>query len=235
MTARYFLESPPAADMVSLSGPEAHHLIHVMRAKTGEQVVLFDGSGAEYVATVCRLQSKQAELEIVERRLPPLVPTLSVTLGVALPKGDRQKWLVEKLVELGVTRLVPLVTQRGVAQPNDSAVERLRRGAIEACKQCGRNHLLEISPGTSWATFLTSTSPDHPRFVAHPGGSPLATVLAAPSVPLVFAIGPEGGFTDDEISQAQQAGFTPLSLGPLILRIETAAVLLASLCVARTN
>jgi 16S rRNA (uracil1498-N3)-methyltransferase len=126
---------------------------------------------------------------------------------------------------------VPLVTERGVAQPTHSALERLGRTVIEACKQCGRNLLLEISPPQVAADYFHQpASASELRLLADPTGQPLASLSAAlsTSTSITFAIGPEGGFTDAELSTARTAGWQPISLGPRILRVETAAIAVAS-------
>jgi len=170
MTTRYFTEEPVSGDRAKLAGAEAHHLIHVMRAAPGTQVVLFDGGGCEFDATVKEIGRTAVELDVlrrceIDRELP-----LEITLAVPLPKGDRQRWLVEKATELGVRRLVPLTTERSVAQPAPRALERLRRTVIEASKQCGRNRLMEIAEPADWARFVTTTGETAHRWLAHPGG-----------------------------------------------------------------
>src|SRR5215475_4969827 len=112
MPDRYFLETPPADDTARLTGPEAHHLAHVMRAKPGLEVTLFDGSGREWLARVDEVGRSEVTLALISCREVDRELSLPITLAVALPKGDRQRWLVEKATELGVTRLVPLVTER---------------------------------------------------------------------------------------------------------------------------
>ena len=160
-----------------------------------------------------------------------------LVVGVSLPKGDRQKWLVEKLTELGVTTLVPLVTERGVAQPTASALDRLRRSVIEAAKQCGRNRLMKIAEPQAWTEYLSQ----HPsgnqsrRLVAHFGGLPLSSIDFTQAIETHLAIGPEGGFTDDEIAAATAAGWQIVDLGPRILRVETAAIALAAVVAASSR
>lgn len=234
MTHRYFVESPVFDNRSVLTAAEAHHLAHVMRAKPGDEVVVFDGSGAEFTARIERVGRSEIDLAIVERIEVDREAPLAVTLGVALPKGDRQRWLVEKVVELGVARLVPLETSRGVAQPIEKTVERLRRTVIEASKQCGRNRLMEIVEAQDWAAFLQAAPLEACRLVAHPGGESIRAV-ARPgttnaSRDVWLAIGPEGGFSDEEASQAESAGWRLVDLGPRILRIETAAAYLAAWC-----
>jgi 16S rRNA (uracil1498-N3)-methyltransferase len=227
MLDRFYVENALCGPGATLTGPEAHHLSHVLRAKPGDRVVLFDGRGNEAEARVEKVRRAEVDLSIetireVSRELP-----LEITLGVALPKGDRQRWLVEKAVELGVRRLVPLSTHRGVAVPTESALARLRRAVIEACKQCGRNDLMEISSGQEVGEFVRASSSDL-RWLAHPGGEPLFEVAkcATGSASARLVIGPEGGFTAEETSAAQSAGWQLIDLGPRILRVETAALYL---------
>lgn len=228
MARRYFSERPIAGEQVTLDGPEAHHLLHVLRAAPGDEVVLFDGGNDEFDAVVVQSKRTAVELAItcrrtVERELPhPL------TLGLALPKGDRQRWIVEKAVELGVGRLVPLVTERS----ESARADKLHRYVIEASKQCGRNRLMEITTPVPWADWLAlpAVDPLGPRrtWVAHPGGRPLAAGDHLHDRPAWIAVGPEGGFTDVEIEDAQAAGWELVGLGPRILRIETAAIALVA-------
>lgn len=244
MTDRYFAHTPISGGKATLVGPEAHHLIHVMRAKPGDRVVLFDGSGAEFTAQVERLRRAEAELAIVARHEVDRDLPVELTLGVALPKGDRQRWLVEKAVELGVKRLVPLETERSVARPGEGALGRLRRTVIEASKQCGRNRLMEIAPPQPWPDFVECTQAARLRVLAHPrtrsaemerfmSQKSWASLGLCPRV--VLAVGPEGGFTEDEITLAASAGWQLVDLGPRTLRTETAAILLASLAARRAE
>jgi 16S rRNA (uracil1498-N3)-methyltransferase len=257
MSDRYFSAAPITADRVTLSGAEAHHLIHVMRAKAAMRVTLWDGSGCEFAAVVERMGRAEVELTVISREEIDRELSFELTLGVALPKGDRQKWLVEKAVELGVSRIVPLETARGVAQPVDEAVRRLRRTVIEASKQCGRNRLMEIAAPQAWSRFVVALEGAARRLVAHPRGERSAEsgewgvgsrewgvgsrvrethrdtanepgALHAPQDAVALAVGPEGGFTDEEIALARAAGWQTVDLGPRILRVETAAILLAA-------
>jgi 16S rRNA (uracil1498-N3)-methyltransferase len=230
MADRFFVSEPITGTTAVLAGAEAHHLIHVLRATPGLEVTLFDGSGAEFAARVTRLGRSEVELTIDERRQPDRELPIRVTLGVCLPKQDRQRWLVEKVVELGVGRLVPLTARRAVSQPSPEALNRLQRVVVEASKQCGRNRLMEIAPGQTPAEFLSGSSEAQVRWLAHPGGQPLALALAAAPLPseIALAVGPEGGFTPDEVAAADDQGWQTVDLGNRILRIETAACALAT-------
>jgi 16S rRNA (uracil1498-N3)-methyltransferase len=228
MADRYYLEQPITEQKALLDGAEAHHLIHVLRAKSGSRVTLFDGSGAEFTAEISKVSRSSVELDVIERLEIDRELPFDLTIAVALPKGDRQRWLVEKAVELGVGRIVPLRTERSVAQPVDKALTRLRRSVIEASKQCGRNRLLRIEPPQDWPDFVTAETSASCRLLAHPGcGEELPCRQISEDV--LLAIGPEGGFTDAEVELAVAAGWQPVSLGPRILRIETAAITLAAL------
>ncbi len=234
MGQRFFIESPIAEDSeVALSRDEGRHLAKVMRAQIGDEIVLFDGAGSEFLATIERIVKGTVWLKILSRNTVDRELPYALTLGVALPRGDRQRWLIEKAVELGVTRVVPLITVRGVAQPTSQACQRLTRVVIESSKQCGRNRLLEICEPQVVRAFLCCCDTMERLFV-HPYGSKdsLATVsehaVADPLSPVAVAVGPEGGFTDDEVDAARELGCQLVDLGPRTLRIETAAVAICS-------
>jgi 16S rRNA (uracil1498-N3)-methyltransferase len=237
MSDRFYSIEPITSERATLDGPEAHHLLHVMRAKVGDRVVVFDGSGDECDAEVVRAGRAEVELRVLRRRTVDRELPFELVVGVSLPKGDRQKWLVEKLTELGVTALVPLVTTRGVAQPTDSALERLERSVIEAAKQCGRNRLIRVATPQAVLSWFDEgqgpiagdlRSPPSRRFIAHPTGASLASHDFMMPLATQVAIGPEGGFTDEEVAAATAAGWQAVNLGERILRVETAAMALAA-------
>jgi 16S rRNA (uracil1498-N3)-methyltransferase len=240
MPDRYFVDVPITEDAVTLDGTEAHHLRNVMRATAGTRVLLFDGSGAEFVGEIVHAKRSGVELRIVERLEIDRELPFRLTVGVALPKGERQRWLVEKGVELGVTEFVPLTTERGVAEATPNALGRLRRAVIEATKQCGRNRLLVIGEPVSLSEYCQRAPGNARRLIAHPDGpgvaakaqatgSPAPGLATAPCADVYLAIGPEGGFTTAEVAAAESAGWSKVGLGPRILRVETAALLLAGL------
>ena len=233
---RFFSDVPIESDTVELTGSEHQHLTKVLRMNVGEVVMLFDGTGHEFTATIEAVGRNATTLAITDRELVDRELPFDLTLGVALPKGDRQQWLVEKLVELGVTRLTPLVTRRGVAQPGDKAMQRLQRWIVAASKQSRRNRLLEVTAPQTIEQFFSSSDTMLTRLIAHPGSaSDMPTVVS--SLPndanIVIAIGPEGGFADEEVVEAVEANATSVDLGKRILRIETAAIAAAACVVFR--
>lgn len=227
MSERFFLDAPPRADRAELSGDEARHLARVLRGKVGDTVSVFDGRGREWPARIATLGRDRIGLE-----LGPVVevapPSRALTLAVALPKGDRQKWMVEKITELGCTRLVPLVTTRGVAEATPATVQRLLRSSIEACKQCLRNTLLEIGSPLTVAEVLAARDTATLALVADPRGELLGSVLPGHSGHILALVGPEGGFTTEELTMTSAAGCRRVTLAPHVLRVETAAVALAA-------
>lgn len=234
MSERFFIEPSITGERATLSGSEVHHLAGVMRAQVGDEITLFDGSGSEFMGRIELLKKDRCELTILARREVSRESAVAITAGVALPKGDRQKWLIEKLTELGVHAVVPLLTRRGVVQPGEQAAARLRRSVIEASKQCGRNRLLEIAGTAEVTQWFAAPAPGGLRLLADPSGEPISALpgLMQGAAQVQFAIGPEGGFTDEEVAAATTAGWRAVSLGKSILRIETAAIALAATCIA---
>lgn len=232
MSDRFYADSDFATTSLEIAGAEGRHLARVMRKQVGDRVALFNGRGLEADAEIVALNRNSATVQIVSARELPADPGPDVTLAVAPPKGDRFRWLVEKAAELGAARLIPLKTARSVVEPGTGKLEKARQAAVEAAKQCGAARLLQIDEPVDWTEFLQR--PD-PPFVAHPGGVPLAAAWrnanqnsAEAGAGVCFAVGPEGGFTPDEIEQAQSVRATLVGLGGSILRIETAAVAVAA-------
>jgi len=235
MQRRFFSAAPITGRECLLTGDEAHHLAHVLRASVGDKVILFDNSGFEFVAHIEAINKRDVLLsvdrkELVDRELPGVLH-----IGVALPKGERQKWLIEKAVELGVTALTPLRTVHGVAQPTPEAIERLRRQVIEATKQCARNRLMTIHPSAALDEFCTAMPDAALRLIAHPQQAmQLEQQIAAfpmhsREAGIAIAIGPEGGWAETELATASACGWLPVNLGKRILRVETAVCAAAAI------
>ncbi|MSR60073.1 MAG: 16S rRNA (uracil(1498)-N(3))-methyltransferase [Planctomycetaceae bacterium] len=229
MSRRFYLPQSFEAPTLSLQGSEAHHLSRVLRLKAGDEVILFDGQGQEARARIEALADDRVELTVCERRAGRNESAVALTLAVAVPKGDRFDWLVEKATELGVTRLVPLITSRSVVDPRAGKLDRLRRTIVEASKQCGRSRLMELTAPTSWTDFVEQDRGGGGLWVADPSGESLSGRGLVDAGVVTGAVGPEGGFTPDELELACRHGARLISLGPRILRIETAALTLAVL------
>jgi 16S rRNA (uracil1498-N3)-methyltransferase len=232
MSERFYINCPLQRGPVVVEGPEAHHLGVVCRLRPGDPLCLFNGDGKEYPARVLEVQRRQVTVEIVAVDSPQREVGVPVVVAAPLPKGDRAQFLIEKLTEIGVTSFVPLTSQRSVIEPRESRLEKLQRQVIEASKQCGRNVLMSIESLTSWATFCQRGDLPGLKIFGHPGGTARSQVRADQSrhksVGFTLAVGPEGGLTDEEAELARTAGWFPMDLGTRILRIETAALVLAT-------
>jgi 16S rRNA (uracil1498-N3)-methyltransferase len=223
---------------VELSAEESHHLVHVLRAEPGDQFELFDGRGRRALARVEAAVATGARLSIVEEIASEgAVSRSPLWIATAVPKGDRFDWLVEKATELGVDRLIPLVTRRSVVEPRETKLERLRAVIVAACKQSGRSRLMELTPLCPWRNLLAEIVPAADACLAHPEGEPLPSAWGATDVgkPRLVIVGPEGGFTTDELGEAQAAGAKIVRLGATILRTETAVLAVAALAALQTG
>jgi 16S rRNA (uracil1498-N3)-methyltransferase len=223
-----------AGSTVTLAGEPHHHLAVVLRARPGDPVTLFDGAGGEVDARVLRIDRAETELELGARRSAAISPG-AITLLCAIPRGPRMDWLIQKTVELGVSAIVPLLAARSVARPEPGRRERWASIAREAARQCGRADLPEIAGPTPLPEALADPGLPARRLALFerdqaPG---LAAALAgATPAPTALLIGPEGGFEPSERDAARAAGFSAVSLGARILRVETAAIVAVALAAA---
>jgi len=243
---RFFL---PNLQQPDLTGSEAHHARHVLRLKPSEELSVFDGRGHEAQARVAEIAKDTVRLTIVQHSVTPALP-FRITLAQAIPKKSMDL-IVQKATELGVAVIVPLLSDRTVVKVKQDSkrMDRWRDIALDACKQCGNNWLPEIQPPQPARDLLASLPVYDLKLVAslQPDAKPLKSILSStPSLhhsitPLphhsttpslhhpgpssvLLLIGPEGDFTPAELGVAKSAGCRPLSLGPLVLRAETAAI-----------
>ena len=225
MSDRFFYDGPLGPGEVVLAGPEAHHLAAVRRFAAGDSVTLFNGDGHEYSARVLDVGKRRVSVRVDGVLSPERELGFPLHVASALPKGDRGDYLIEKLTELGVTDFTPLITERAVVKPVEAKGEKLRRAVIEASKQCGRNVLMRVHPPAQWMEWCPRQT--GLRLIAHPGEAARRIV---PTKGVTIAVGPEGGFAESEVEAAQTAGWERWSLGPRILRVETAAVAAVVFC-----
>lgn len=228
MPRRFYLPQSFDSPAIRLTGSEAHHLGRVLRLQPGDEVTLFDGRGIEVRARIDAVAADTVDLVVVARAATESTGN-ALTLATAVPKGERFDWLVEKATELGVARLVPLITDRSVVHPGESKLERLRRTIVEASKQCGRSRLMELTAPIAWHELVESEFSSGEVWVADPSGEPLPHATDDRLQPAIVAVGPEGGFTVDELELARERGAKLVGLGTTILRVETAAIALAVL------
>lgn len=228
MSRRFYLPPPWGSPTVVVTGSEARHLSRVLRLGVGDEVTLFDGEGNQARARVERVDEGSVSLSVLEQ-IGGDSSSLALTLATAVPKGDRFDWLVEKATELGVARLIPLITERSVVHPGGSKLERLRRRIVEASKQCERSRLMELTEPMSWSDCVAREFAGARVQVADPSGEPFSADRSSTTGPVLAAVGPEGGFTPEELELALRHGARIVALGSTILRIETAALAMAAL------
>lgn len=214
---------------VTLSDEESHHLTRVMRLTPGAIVNVFDGTGNEYRCEVKVALRTGAQLEVLGVIATPIESPLRLTLAQALVKNDKFDWVVQKATELGVTRIVPLLTAHSEVvlseERGEKRVKRWERISLEALKQCGRRRLVEITPPVKWQEYCRNSSGELKLVLSERGGESLESMRRESAVASIeIAIGPEGGWESHEIEHAIDNGFVAVHLGPRILRAETAAI-----------
>ncbi len=229
---RFFLPPPEWNSRTPALPPgEAHHALDVLRLGPDSRLVVFDGQGGEASAQVTGTAGGTVQLKLLEKVLAPPLPC-AITLAQAVPKGKTMDLIVQKAVELGASRVAPLLSDRTVVrlEPAEAAKKRERWQdiALEACKQCGQNRLPEISPPIGVRNFLEGPERFDLMLIAslQPDARKIKEVLAANALPRTACIlvGPEGDFTPAELALARSHGCLPVTLGPIILRAETAAI-----------
>ena len=227
--ARFFLNPEAWGGEALLEGDEARHCGQVMRAGPGERVVVFDGCGRSAEAEVLEVAKRAVRLRLGESR-QAAAPRPVVTLAQAVPKGKTMDLIVQKAVELGVAVIQPLVTRHSVARPDGRKAEKWQRVALEACKQCGQDWLPELRAPVGLVDWLEEQGGGggELRLIASlaEGARPMREVLreAGDLERVVVLVGPEGDFAPGETESALESGYRPLSLGPLVLRVETASL-----------
>lgn len=231
MSLRRFFINPTdiTGETAQLTGPEAHHLRSVLRLTPGDPVTFFDGTGARYQARIEQILKNRVTATIIEHT-QDLPPKVRLHLGQALLKGQKMDLILQKATELGVDAIWPFYSEHGIHKtPRDTQMERWQRIVLEACKQCDRAKPLEIHDPREITDLMTQPPPCDTRLIfwEHETRQTLHEVLADQTTDcrsVLFLLGPEGGFSETEVACAQQEGFIPVSLGPRILRAETATL-----------
>jgi 16S rRNA (uracil1498-N3)-methyltransferase len=210
-----------------IEGSAANHIMRVLRLRDGDALTLFDGRGGEYGARITGFRKDSLQVNVQEHRAIERESALDLTLAQGISRGERMDWVVQKATELGVRRIVPLITERSVVRLDEQRSERKlqhwRAIAIAACEQCGRNHVPEVMPPSDFFDAVRAADPNVARLLLSPSASLRPRDLLRPSA-ITLLIGPEGGLADNEEEAAIRAGFQPVQLGPRILRTETAAI-----------
>ena len=226
--SRFLLPAEDWPDNPALTGGEARHLSQVLRIRRGETITVFDGCGRRAAAEVLDVARDRIALKLGAAQVAP-APRPAITLVQAIPKGKTMDLIVQKAVELGVAAIQPLVTRHTVVQPGDGKSDKWRRTALEACKQCGQDTLPHIAEPLSFEHWLgaQSAAPGL-RLIASlaPGARPMREVLPGHpgTTAAILLVGPEGDFSTAETAAALAAGFLPVSLGAIVLRVETATM-----------
>jgi 16S rRNA (uracil1498-N3)-methyltransferase len=210
-----------------LEGDEAKHLSQVLRILPGAVVTVFDGLGNHAQARVLSVSRQRVDLMLeLAESAPTSLP--DITLVQAIPKGKNMDWIVQKAVELGVSRIQPLVTRHTIVSPGGDKAEKWRRTALEACKQCGQFTIPIIEDPLPFAEWLANRPSADLEVIASLADNPRnfrETLKSHPDLEsITLAIGPEGDFSSEETAAALTAGFVPVTLGDLVLRVETATM-----------
>jgi 16S rRNA (uracil1498-N3)-methyltransferase len=213
----------------ALPAAQAHHAARVLRLKAGDAVILFNGDGGEYAAIITRASRDGVVVEVAARREADREAPLAVTLAQSLSSADRMDYTLQKAVELGVAAIQPLSSARSVVQLDAPRAERRlahwRTVVTAACEQSGRNRVPPVAPVTRLPAWLARGVPDRAlALLLSPRAGTRLRDLPRPAGGVLLLAGPEGGYAPQEEDAAQSAGYTPVRLGPRVLRTETAAV-----------
>ena len=213
---------------LTLTGSAAGHLTRVLRLRPKAPLTLFNGRGGEYAASIERVQGSKVTVAVGEHAAIERESPFPLTLAQGVSRGERMDLVVQKATELGVARLVPVLTERSIVRLDEEQSDRKsnhwRAVAISACEQCGRNRLPEVVLPTRLREFLRQPAGDSVRLLLSPSATQRIEDVPRPARGATVLIGPEGGLSEAEQQDALTAGFTAVNLGPRVLRTETAAI-----------
>lgn len=231
MAASRFYCSPPLSGGTRFELPReaAHHAHRVLRLRANDPVQIFDGEGNAFDARIAEIGGKRVVLHELQACMAEAESPLRITLAQAMCSSEKMDWVVQKTTELGAAEIQPVQTQRSVARLTHERAEKRtahwRNVAIAACEQCGRNTLPQLHAPLELSAWLAEMrGSTHTKLILQPEGSIALHKQPQPQGGITLLIGPEGGFSEDEIKMAHLAGFTPIRLGKRVLRTETAAM-----------
>lgn len=223
--SRFYIDAPLSLGEHELPEAQAHYIGRVLRMAEGDAVQLFDGSGQEYRGALLEVGKKRVRVQLDEAFAGQPESSLKIHLGQGLSRGERMDWAIQKATELGVSEITPIISERCEVRLKDERAEKRQAHwqqiAVSACEQCGRSTVPVIHAPVLMSEWLKACDAEL-KLVLHPVAEPL--VNHAKPATLAFLIGPEGGLSDAEVTQAQAAGFHSARLGPRVLRTETAPV-----------
>ena len=232
MAHRYFLDRIEG-DIAFVCHEEAKHLTKVMRIKPGDILILSDKNGFDYTASALEIDEKQTSFKIISKSENTAEPKVALTVYMALPKSDKLEFITQKMCELGASHLVPFVSEFCIAQKSkkeDNKKQRLQKISDEACKQAGRSKPMEVLDTLSYKQLLQKfSSHDLVLFFFEHANEKISSLDFSSCNNVAIIIGSEGGFSEKEAQLATESGAKILSLGPRILRCETAAITAACL------
>ncbi len=237
---RFFVDTPPTVGgNATIAGADARHIAGALRMTVGEALTLCDGHGTDYACTVTALDREQVTVNVHTAAPTVTEPTLAVTLYMGYPKGDKFDLIVQKAVELGVTAIVPVFTARSIVRLDDKTAkkkqERLQRIAAEAAGQSERGIIPAVSAPLKWKDALSRLAQENTLLCYEKGGAPIGTLVAPTDKALSLVIGPEGGFEPSEVEAIIAAGGKIATLGPRILRCETAPLAALAVLMERSG
>jgi len=213
---------------LELPASAAGHLARVLRLRPGAAVTLFNGQGGEHAASIAQVHGNKVTIAVGEHQAIERESPFPLTLAQGVSRGERMDLVVQKATELGVSRLVPVLTERSVVRLDEEQSDRKsshwRAIAIAACEQCGRNRLPEVRLPAPLREFLRQPPGDSVRLLLSPEAERRIEDVARPAGGATVLIGPEGGLSEEEQALAESAGYTAVNLGPRVLRTETAAI-----------
>ena len=222
---RFFSEN--FSETKTITGEDAHHISKVLRASVGDEITVCDTKGVDYLCRIAGINNGEISLDIIEEKKSDSEPDIAITLYQCMPKSDKLETVTQKSIELGVLRIVPVLSSRCVSRPDPKSakkkVERLNKIAEAAAKQSGRGIIPEVSDLISFDSLLKEIKSHKLSIVFYElGGAPLRSLIKEGVDDIAIVIGPEGGFSREEIEKLNAAGAVSATLGKRILRTETA-------------